>query len=104
MKNSSHKRNPKIENIIAFPISHEDRLRVEARITISGLMKKEYYTRAVLGQSVSINVGRYHSDRLAVTMERLFESASNGCTEDMKRLCALIRELKDVIERKNAPG
>ena len=103
MKNSSHKRNPAIENIIAFPISHEDRLRVEARIVISGLMKRDYYTRAVLGQSVTIHVGRYHSDRLAITLERLFENTSNGSSKDMEKLCALIGELKDVIERKNAP-
>ena len=103
MKNSSHKRNPEIENIIAFPISHEDRLRVEARIVISGLMKKDYYTRAVLGQQVSIHVGRYHSDRLAITMERLFERASGGNSEEMKKLYALNGELKDVNEQKNAP-
>ena len=49
----------KRHNTIAFWLSDEERMAVDARIKIAGIPKGEYYRSSVLGQQVNSVAGRY---------------------------------------------
>ena len=85
-------------NTIAFWLSDEEKSQVEARISISGLQKGEYYRRAILGQRVAVEGNRYQSQRLAWTIEKLYADAAGkgGDTNEYRELICVLEELLKV--------
>ena len=91
-------------NTIAFWLSDEEKVQVEARIILSGLPKGDYYRKAILGQEVAVNTGNYMSNRVAKVLEQILEHLKNGNTEDEKLLLELIRQLLEIRQNRNAPA
>ena len=73
----------KRHNTIAFWLSDEERMAVDARIKIAGIPKGEYYRSSVLGQQVNIVAGRYKSDRLAMVLEDINKNLERGDAYDL---------------------
>ena len=89
-------------NTIAFWLSDEEKVQVEARIILSGLPKGDYYRKAILGQEVTVTAGNYMSNRVAKVLEQILEHLKNGNTEDEKLLLELIRQLLEIRQNRNA--
>lgn len=56
---------------VCFWASPEERQQIEARITVSGMPKGQYYIQSLLYQKIDIVVGKYQSDRLSLEIRRL---------------------------------
>ena len=85
---------------VCFRATPEERREIEARITVSGLPKAEYYIQSLLHQRINIIVGKYQSDRLSLEIRRLRELMEAYHTEDTELLrdCkALLGQLLNVI-------
>ena len=80
-------------NTIAFWLSDDEKMIVEARIKISGLKKGEYYRSAILGQKVEIIAGKYRSERLAIVLERMMEEMEGGDDIAKEEIITIIKEL-----------
>ena len=81
---------------VCFRMTPEERRELEARITVSGLLKGKYFIQSVLHQEVKIVVGKYQSDRLSLEIRRLWERLE---TEDFYEVLADCRALmQQVIE------
>ncbi len=91
-------------NTIAFWLSNEEKVQVEARIILSGLPKGDYYRKAILGQEVAVNTGNYMSNRVAKVLEQILEHLKNGNTEDEELLLELIKQLLEIRQNRNAPA
>ncbi len=91
-------------NTIAFWLSDEEKVKVEARIILSGLPKGDYYRKAVLGQEVSVTAGNYMSNRVAKVLGQILEHLKSENTEDEKLLFELIKQLLEVSQNGNAPA
>ena len=91
-------------NTIAFWLSDEEKAQVEARIILSGLLKGDYYRKAILGQEVAVNTGNYMSNRVAKVLEQILEHLKNGNTEDEELLLELIKQLLEIRQNRNAPA
>ena len=91
-------------NTIAFWLSDEEKVQVEARIILSGLPKGDYYRKAILGQEVAVNTGNYMSNRVAKVLEQILEHLKNGNTEDEELLLELIKQLLEIRQNRNAPA
>lgn len=89
-------------NTIAFWLSDEEKVQVEARIILSGLPKGDYYRKAILGQEVAVNTGNYMSNRVAKVLEQILEHLKNGNIEDEKLLLELVKQLLEVEQNRNA--
>lgn len=89
----------KRHNTIAFWLSDEERMAVDARIKIAGIPKGEYYRSSVLGQQVNIVAGRYKSDRLAMVLEDIYKNLERGDAYDCTELKAILQELLEVMRR-----
>jgi len=94
----------KRHNTIAFWLSDEEKAKVEARIILSGLQKGEYYRKAILGEEVHVVAGNYLSNRVAVAFEKLLLALGDEDAEENIQLKALLRELLEVTQNKNAPA
>lgn len=86
-------------NTIAFWLSDEEKEIVEARITVSGMQKGEYYRAAVLGYEAKIGIGRYKSDRLSKTLDALMEKTEGREEEDYREIWMILKELKELMKR-----
>ena len=91
-------------NTIAFWLSDEEKVIVEARIILSGLPKGDYYRRSILGQSITLVAGNYMSNRVAIILEHISEQIKKGNTEEYLLLIELINQLLDVNRSENAPA
>ena len=89
----------KRHNTIAFWLSDEERMAVDARIKIAGIPKGEYYRSSVLGQQVNIVAGRYKSDRLAMVLEDINKNLERGDAYDCTELKVILHELLEVMRR-----
>jgi len=89
----------KRHNTIAFWLSDEERMVVDARIKIAGISKGEYYRSSVLGQQVNIVAGRYKSDRLAMVLEDINKNLERGDAYDCTELKVILQELLEVMRR-----
>ena len=89
----------KRHNTIAFWLSDEERVAVDARIKIAGIPKGEYYRSSVLGQQVNIVAGRYKSDRLAMVLEDINKNLERGDVYDCTELKVILQELLEVMRR-----
>ena len=94
----------KRHNTIAFWLSDEEKARVEARIILSGLQKGEYYRKAILGEEVKVVAGNYLSNRVAIVLEKLLVAVVAEDAEESILLEALLRELLEISQNKNAPA
>lgn len=94
----------KRHNTIAFWLSDEEKAVVEARIILSGLQKGQYYRAAILGEEVKVIAGNYLSNRVAIAIEKLSLAVMDQDTEESRLLIALLRELLEVMQNKNAPA
>lgn len=86
-------------NTIAFWLSDEEKMIVDARIKIAGVQKGEYYRTSILGQKIEIVAGRYRSDRLAMVLEKISEQLERGDVDDCDELQIILQELLEVIKR-----
>ena len=89
---------------VCFRATPDERRQIEARITVSGMPKGEYYIQSLLHQRIEIVVGKYQSDRLSLEIRRLGEQIGKLSGEDGKtvnealRNCeALLRELVRLV-------
>ena len=73
----------------AFRMSYEEHRLIEEKIVISGLKKREYYTKAALNEKIEIVAGKFKSDRLSLEVKRLREQLEKAKTDD--------EELKEAI-------
>lgn len=89
----------KRRNTIAFWLSDEERMVVDAKIKIAGVSKGEYYRSSVLGQQVNIVAGRYKSDRLAMVLEDINKNLERGDEYDCIELKLILQELLEVMRR-----
>lgn len=86
-------------NTIAFWLSDEEKMIVDARIKISGVQKGEYYRASILGQKIEIVAGRYRSDRLAMVLEKISEQLERGNANDCEELQIILQELLELMKR-----
>ncbi len=91
-------------NTIAFWLSDEEKVQVEARIVLSGLPKGDYYRKAILGQEVTVTAGNYMSNRVAKVLGQILEHLRSGNTEDEKLLMELVKQLIYTGQNGNAPA
>lgn len=86
-------------NTIAFWLSDEEKRMVEARIILSGLPKGEYYRRSVLGQKVTVCGDRYHSAKLAMTLERIYADSLEQESGAKDQLLVILEELLELWKK-----
>ena len=91
-------------NTIAFWLSDEEKAQVEARIILSGLLKGDYYCKAILGQEVTVTAGNYMSNRVAKVLEQILEHLKSGNVEDEQLLLELIKQLVEIGQNENVPA
>lgn len=91
---------------VCFRATEEERRQIEARITISGIPKGQFYIQSLLHQEINIIVGKYQSDRLSLEIRRLRERLEeiskqdeNALYEPLKECKALIVELMDLMKK-----
>jgi hypothetical protein len=95
---------------IAFRVSPEEARRIEAQIKVCGMPKGEYFRHLVKNNRISIEVGKYKSDRLSLELRRLREclqeleikSDNEGIAVILMDCKALLMELECVTTRSNA--
>jgi len=89
---------------VCFRATPEERQQIEARISVSGMPKGQYYIQSLLHQQINIIVGKYQSDRLSLEFRRLREEIGNvpqtdekTLNEALRRCEALLCQLAEVI-------
>ncbi len=78
---------------ICFRMTPEERRELEARITVSGMPKGQYFIQSLLHQEVKIAVEKYQSDRLSLEIRRLQERFDAVETTDNNDLMELLAGL-----------
>ncbi|HYE09405.1 MAG TPA: hypothetical protein VEF53_04440 [Patescibacteria group bacterium] len=58
---------------ISFRVSHEEAIKIDARIKVCGMPKGEYFIQSLLYNNISVTGGKYQSDRLSLELSRLKE-------------------------------
>jgi len=86
-------------NTIAFWLSDEEKLKVEARIRVAGVSKGVYYRTCILGGKVEIATGKYKSDRLAIALEKLMQKSEGGDAYADEEIKATLHELLDLMKK-----
>lgn len=64
-------KNRKRPNTIAFHVSNEEKIAIETRINVSGLLKSEFYISSSLDKKLEVIGGKFGSDRLSVQLENM---------------------------------
>lgn len=82
---SGDDRNRKRNVRVGFWLTNEEKKKMYAKITLSGLPTWEYIYRTVLGETISIKAGRYQSERLAVELKKLRRQLELTQTEEQTR-------------------
>lgn len=82
---------------ICFRMTPEERRELEARITVSGMPKGQYFIQSLLHQEVKIAVGKYQSDRLSLEIRRLQERFDAVETTDDNDLMELLADCKALM-------
>jgi hypothetical protein len=90
---------------VCFRATPEERQQIEARITVSGMSKGQYYIQSLLHQQINIIVGKYQSDRLSLEIRRLRERldelnhiAPHERNEVLTDCKALLEQLAEIME------
>lgn len=84
---------------VSFYVTPEEHAEIQARIKVTGMPKGEYFIQSLLHQKISISVGKYRSDRLALELKKLREaleltSDTDGIVDECR---ALLSQLQEVI-------
>lgn len=69
---------------------------LEARVKVSGLPKGKYILESVLHQKISIAVGKYHSDRMSLELQKLRMALERADGEEQQQVLA---ECKCLLEQ-----
>lgn len=96
---NSERQARKRHNTIAFWLSDEEKKIVEAKITVAGVEKGEYYRKAILGETVQIVGGHYKSNRLAMVLEKINENIERGDDYDGEELKQILKELLELMKQ-----
>ena len=74
---------------LVFRVSSNEAKQINERIAISGLPRGKYFIKTFLEQEITMNGGKFESDRLSLEFKRLYE-----------KICSLKRdeEINDVLE------
>ena len=93
---------------ISFRATPDECLKLQARITVSGLSKSDYMIRAMLGNPIEIRVGKFESDRLSVELKRLGRRLDTiqapGEAEALLMECkALLEQVIEISGTKKSP-
>lgn len=83
---------------ICFRATPEERRQIEARITVSGMPKGQYYIQSLLHQRIEIIVGKYQSDRLSLEIRRLKEQIGSLSREDEKTVNEALRSCEALLQ------
>ncbi len=95
---------------ISFRMSPEERRKLEAKITVSGLSKGDYFRKMLLDGEIIIRVGKYESDRLSLEIKNLRNRLNEYMlikneleTKELLKDClALIYTLNETMSRKES--
>lgn len=82
----------------AFHVTEEERNEIEARVLISGLSKTDYFIKTFLEQDIQLKVGKFHSDRLGIEIEKLNKNLSSINIED-NEFISVINETKSLLNQ-----
>lgn len=88
---------------ITFEISDTDFCELQGRIILSGLQKKEYYTKSILDKRIEVYPGSYVVAKLRVTLEKIYNEVKNCKTEANGLLLEVLEQLLDFAKEKEAP-
>lgn len=100
-------KNRKRNQTISFRMSPEERRELEARISVSGMPKGEFFIQSLLHQQIQIVVGKYQSDRLSIEVRRLGDKLNQQeaeCEEIHEVLMeckALLKQFVEIITKSN---
>lgn len=83
---------------VCFRATPEERRQIEARITVSGMPKGQYYIQSLLHQRIEIIVGKYQSDRLSLEIRHLREQIGKLSGEDGKAANELLRSCEALLQ------
>lgn len=90
---------------VCFRATPEERQQIEARITVSGMAKGQYYIQSLLHQQINIVVGKYQSDRLSLEIRHLRERLDdmtpmpvNTTNEVLTDCKALLEQLAEIMQ------
>ena len=84
---------------ISFHVTQDEYDRIQARISVCGIPKGEYFIQSLLHQKIIISVGKFQIDRLSVEIKRLrhrFEEADQ--TESVNECINLLEQLIEITE------
>ena len=98
------KKNRKRPNTIAFHVSSEEKVAIEARINVSGLPKSEFYIGSCLDKKLEVIGGKFESDRLSVQLENMnvfLRNAENVYNKNQKIIADYTDEIGAITKRLN---
>ena len=101
---SRNEKNRVRNQIISFRATEEEQLQINARITVSGMAKSEYFIQSLLHQKIVIAVGKYKSDRLSLELRKLrehLEQIKTGDEELLMECKALLEQMISISEENN---
>lgn len=82
---------------IAFHVTKDEMIEINARIKMSGLSRGDYFIKTFLEQEIHTVIGKFECDRLAVELKRLrecIEKVKNDEIETLLKECkALLNEM-----------
>lgn len=84
---------------VCFRATPEERQQIEARITVSGMAKGQYYIQSLLHQQINIVVGKYQSDRLSLEIRRLRERLDGLNQVDPHKRNKVLTDCKALLEQ-----
>ena len=82
---------------VTFSLTPEEYRQMEERIRITGLPKGEFMIRSMLEQNISIQVGKFESDRLSLEVRRLKDALNQ--TEVPEEAISLLLECRALMEQ-----
>ena len=62
---------------VAFRLTDEEFIKIEQRVKITGEVKGDFLRAMALNGKITINVGKYKSDKLALAIKKLSEVLRN---------------------------
>lgn len=84
---------------INFHVTQDEYDRIQARITVCGMPKGEYFIKSLLHQKVLISAGKFQSDRLSIEIKKLrFRLDETDRTETVNKCINLLEQLLEITE------
>ncbi len=82
---------------INFHVTPDEYDEINARITLSGMPKAEYFIKSVLHQKIEISVGKYRSDRLALEIKKMRTALEN--TDETEVIVEILKQCKELLKQ-----